>query len=275
MTEQEVIKKKRGRKPKNYINPALVKANNIIENINTEEEKIIFHLPITLTEINNQDDNSLNIFIKSEIDINKKIETETDTNTSDYKITETINNNFFLNNKVNSINIHNLNFNNNTKCWWCRNCFCNPHVQLPEDYFNNTFYCIGHLCSYNCSIAYNIDLNDNITSKRASLLNLLYYKTYSKFINIKSAPHWITLEEYGGHLPIEEFRENSINNNKDYLILHPPMVSRQMQIEESYKQSKYKNNLSDSENKYMIKRNKPIMKQSNLELTMGLIKKIK
>jgi hypothetical protein len=118
-------------------------------------------------------------------------------------------------------------------------------------------------------------LNDNITSKRASLLNLLYYKTYSKFINIKSAPHWITLEEYGGHLPIEEFRENSINNNKDYLILHPPMVSRQMQIEESYKQSKYKNNLSDSENKYMIKRNKPIMKQSNLELTMGLIKKIK
>ena len=53
------------------------------------------------------------------------------------------------------------------------------------------------------------------------------------------------------------------------------MVSRQMQIEESYKQSKYKNNLSDSENKYTIKRNKPIMKQSNLELTMGLIKKIK
>jgi hypothetical protein len=50
-----------------------------------------------------------------------------------------------------------------------------------------------------------------------------------------------------------------------------------MQIEESYKQKKYKDNIcSDSENKYTIKRNKPINnKKMNLEFTMGLIKKVK
>jgi hypothetical protein len=152
-----------------------------------------------------------------------------------------------------------------------------PSIQLPEDYYNNTFFCIGHFCSYNCTVAYNLDLNDLISSKRASLINLLYYKTYSEFSNIVSAPHWITLEEYGGNLSIKDFRENSINNTKEYLVLHPPIISRQMQIEESYKQKKFKDPIfSESENKYTIKRNKPINnKKMNLEVTMGLVKKIK
>jgi hypothetical protein len=118
-------------------------------------------------------------------------------------------------------------------------------------------------------------MNDIITSKRTSLLNLIYYKTYSEFSNIVSAPHWITLEEYGGNLSINEFRENSIINFKEYLVLHPPIVSRQMQIEESYKQKKYKDSMyNDSENKYSIKRNKPINNNKmNLEFTMGLMRK--
>ena len=50
-----------------------------------------------------------------------------------------------------------------------------------------------------------------------------------------------------------------------------------MQIEESYKQKKFKDILlSDTENKYTIKRNKPINKnQLNLEVTMGLMRKPK
>ena len=76
MTEIEVVKKKRGRKPKNYFN-TIAKVEDIInteDNINSEEEKIIFHLPITMNEINSYDnnDNNLNIFIKSEQDIIKK-----------------------------------------------------------------------------------------------------------------------------------------------------------------------------------------------------------
>jgi hypothetical protein len=280
MTHIEVIKKKRGRKPKNFINP-ISKVENIINNVidtNSEDEKIIFHLPITINEINSYDnDNSnLNIFIKSEIDINNVTNTPTliDNNDSESYNSET---KIFSKNLINNINTHVLNFNNNTKCWWCRNNFMTPSIQLPEDYYNNTFFCIGHFCSYNCAIAYNLDLNDLISSKRTSLINLLYYKTYFEFSNIVSAPHWITLEEYGGNLSIKDFRENSINNTKEYLVLHPPIISRQMQIEESYKQKKFKDVLqSDTENKYTIKRNKPINKnQMNLEVTMGLMRKSK
>ena len=45
MTHTEVIKKKRGRKPKNYVNLIKIEdiTNKIIEKKNSEEEKIIFH----------------------------------------------------------------------------------------------------------------------------------------------------------------------------------------------------------------------------------------
>ena len=279
MTELEVIKKKRGRKPKNYFNltPKVEDtANNVIDNTNSEDEKIIFHLPITINEINSYDnDNNLNIFIKSETDIIKKNEI-IESEVSEVKSTDTQDKSY-LNTSINNINTHVLNFNNNTKCWWCKNNFITPPVQLPEDFYNNTFFCIGHFCTYNCALSYNLDLNDIITSKRTSLLNLIYYKTFSEFKKINSAPHWITLEEYGGNLSITQFRENSKYNLKEYIVLQPPIVSRQMQIEESYKQPKIKeSSFSESENKYTIKRNKPINnKKMNLEFTMGLIKKVK
>ena len=279
MTE---VKKKRGRKPKNYFNTINKNENNlnIIDNINSEDEKIIFHLPITINEINSYDNDNLNIFIKSEFDVNNNndnnINNIIESDTSDIKSTELSDKKIYLNNSIHNINTHVLNFNCNTKCWWCKNNFTTNAIQLPDDYYNNIFFCTGNFCSYNCALAYNIDLNDSLSSKRSSLLNLLYYKTYSKYNNIVSAPHWITLDEYGGNLTIKDFRENSINNTKEYLVLHPPIVSRQMQIDESYKQKLFKDNISESDNKYTIKRNKPIVnKQMNLEVTMGLIKKIK
>lgn len=279
MTEIEVTKKKRGRKPKNYYSLATKTeetVNTIVDNTNSEDEKIIFHLPITINEINSYDnDNNLSIFIKSENDMIKKNEI-IQSEISEVKSTDTLDKTY-LNTSINNINTHVLNFNTNTKCWWCKNNFITPPVQLPEDFYNNTFFCIGHFCSYNCALSYNLDLNDIITSKRTSLLNLIYYKTFSEFKNIVSAPHWVTLEEYGGNLSITQFRENSKYNLKEYIVLQPPIVSRQMQIEESYKQPKIKESVfSESENKYTIKRNKPINnKKMNLEFTMGLIKKVK
>jgi hypothetical protein len=171
------VKKKRGRKPKNY-NFLLSKQNQPIteEDVNTNEENIIFHLPITINEINNLDNTDLDLFIKPE---NKDIHDESDNivlslNTSSPKINS--------NNVVHKIQTYNLNFNKNTKCWWCRNSFSTPSVELPEDYYNEIFYCIGNFCSFNCVKSYNLDLNDSFTWKRESLINLLYNKTYS---NIK------------------------------------------------------------------------------------------
>jgi hypothetical protein len=286
-----ITKKKRGRKPKNF-NNSIVKNENIgltEDHVVSEEEKIIFHLPLTMTEINNNDNADMSIFIKSEKDIKStKLNLQKTKTSEDSDLTESLKatmvssqNKLVLNNSVNKITTHSLNFNANTKCWWCRHTFNSPPVQLPEDYYNETFYCIGHFCSFNCMSSYNLDLNDSLTSKRESLMNLLYYLTYNEYKQISQSPHWITLIDYGGTLSIEKFRENSICNTKEYLILHPPLISRQMQIEESYKLNKLKEVPIDKVNKiyseidseYTIKRSKPMQStQLNLETTMGLIK---
>ena len=68
---------------------------------------------------------------------------------------------------------------NNTKCWWCRYNFNTERVELPENYYNDYFYCIGNFCSYNCATSYNIELNDENVFKRQSLLHLQYKKIYN------------------------------------------------------------------------------------------------
>jgi hypothetical protein len=288
----EIIHKKRGRKPKNYtiIHPQIENENKVLESINTDEEKIILHLPITINEINDFDnydtvDNSLFIKSDKESKIHAYNNIVNDTDSTD-SLRTPINNNYDkINiNTVQKISTHNLHFTQNTKCWWCRSCFNTPSLELPEDYYNDTFFCIGHFCSFNCMKKYNLELNDHLIWKRDSLINLFYYKIHKTYKEITPAPHWMILKEYGGCLTIEEFRNNFIINSKEYIILHPPLISRQMQIEESYNIQKLKevpiDNLnriySDIETEYTIKRSNPIKSdQLNLEKTMGLIKKKK
>jgi hypothetical protein len=61
----EIIKKKRGRKPKNLLNNINIIVDKNITNKEeqTEEENIILHLPITLNDIINYDSNNLSLFI--------------------------------------------------------------------------------------------------------------------------------------------------------------------------------------------------------------------
>ena len=65
--------------------------------------------------------------------------------------------------------------------------------------------------------SYNLDINDSSLWKKESLINFLYYMTYNKYIDINYAPNWISLEEFGGNLTIEQFRENSIIKLQVYL----------------------------------------------------------
>lgn len=276
------ILKKRGRKPKNKIVENITVKDEIID---TEKEVIIAYLPINIKDIDDNND-STDIFIKQESIINNthhEINNDNSVSTEDVKDrSETIESDFRNNNGIylNKINIYNIQFKYNTKCWWCKNSFNTPNVSLPEQYFDDTFFCIGNFCSYNCCKAYNIDLNDFNISKRDSLINLMYFLTYKRHKNIKPAPSWLILEEFGGYLSISEFRKNFDNNNNDYVLLHPPLISRQMQIEESYKKndSTTSNTKIDKffNNDYVLKRNKPVeTSQLNLEITMGLKRKNK
>lgn len=278
------VLKKRGRKPKvKTVEPQIVND----EQIESDKEVIITYLPLSLNDLENKYDDTSNIFIKSESQfkndslssseykekINLKLSPESETNTN-----INCSNGIY----INKINIHNIEVTQNTKCWWCKNTFETPNVTLPEHYYNGTFYCIGNFCSYNCSKAHNIDLNDANMWKRESLINLMYYMTYGRHKEIDPAPSWLILKEFGGFMTINDFRKNFETNNSEYILLYPPLISRQMQIEESYKKSSNTNgpiNKLDklfSENTYSLKRSKPIEStQLNLEKTMGLKRKTK
>lgn len=287
MTDVNTIKilKKRGRKPKNKLNEIIPVKEEIID---TEKEVIIAYLPINLNEMHNKNikfDKNDDIFIKSESQIKNNM--INDTSSDNYLkdkidlLSITVDTDNFTSNGIyiNKINIHNIVFTQNTKCWWCKNCFDTPNLILPEHYINGTFYGTGNYCSFNCKKAFNIDLNDSNVWKRESLINLEYYLTFGRYKEIIPAPSWLTLKEYGGFLSIIEFRKNFDTNSSEYILLQPPLISRQMQIEESYKKINSSgpiNNFFNDGSSYSLKRSKPIeTSQLNLEKTMGLKRKTK
>jgi hypothetical protein len=289
MSDQPTIKvlKKRGRKPKNKLLEIIPQKDEFID---TEKEIIITYLPININDVDTNIEKNFDnddIFIKSETFYSDKKQ-----NSSEEKIKKKIDilnisvesetKSTSVRNNFNKINIYNITITQDTKCWWCKHNFCTPNLSLPEQYFDNIFYCIGNFCSWECIKAYNIDTNDNCIWKRESLINLMYYLTYGNFNEIRSAPSWLTLEDFGGNLSISLFRRNFKTINNDYLVLHPPLISRQLQIEESYK--KVQNNnivvnkldkfLFDNPTPLILKRNKPIeTTQINLEKSMGLKRK--
>lgn len=295
MPSEEKKPKKRGRKPKNQINDII---NNKIE-IKSEEEPLIAHLSINLQDIleENETENSTlveedsvtnvsdseSVFIKCENDINVKNTTdESDSNSEIKKLEDEIIKlklKLLKLTKNDNIEVCKSKFNKGVKCWWCKNDFDSPAVGLPDIYFNNKFYCSGNFCSYNCALAYNIDQNDNVW-KKTSLLNLLYYKTYNCNKKIIAAPNWKQLKEFGGNLSIDQFRKNSIINNNEYTLLHPPLETRLHIFEKSFKNidivssSVYKKFIEDSD-ELVLKRSKPLKSsQYSLDKTL-LIKKKK
>ena len=289
MTDQVPIKvlKKRGRKPKNKVSEVIVLKE---ESPDSEKEIIITYLPINISDLEN--DNSYentdnDIFIKSESyfsENNTISETKDKIKLFNLSPSETENRSTSINNNFNRINVYNIEFNQNTKCWWCKHRFTSPRLSLPEHHHNETFYCSGNYCSWECMKAYNIDTNDFFIWKRESLINLMYYLTYGLFKEIKPAASWLILKDYGGTLSIIDFRKSFEIINNDYLVLHPPLISRQMQIEESYKKNqtsgvivnKLDKLLFESNTNLLLKRNKPVeTTQINLEKSMGLKRIIK
>jgi hypothetical protein len=270
------VLKKRGRKPKNKL-PEMSTFKE--EQNDSEKEVIIAYLPITLNDVEEKQDNN-DIFIKSESQINKiefnNTENKLDLINSTTPETENFNSNGIY---INKINIHNMEIKPETKCWWCKNSFNTPNLMLPEHYFDGSFYCIGNFCSYNCMKAYNIDLNDSNIWKRESLINLMYQMTFNCYKHIEPSPSWLILKEFGGFMNINEYRKNFETNNSEYILLYPPLISRQMQIEESYKKSSSTqinklDKLFSNEISYSLRRSKPIeTSQLNLEKTMGLKRK--
>jgi hypothetical protein len=179
----------------------------------------------------------------------------------------------------------------NICCWWCCHKFDTLPIGLPEKFFEKKFFVLGYFCSFNCSLAYNLSLNDHKIWDRISLLyhmrNLIYLNIYPNG-NIKNLDDIIVagprslLKMFGGNFDIEQFRENSIILKKQYRHIIPPIVALTQQIEEStYKQnqniiikqpknktlSNFSNNMASG---LVLKRTKPLTSKTSLFNMMNI-----
>jgi hypothetical protein len=212
-------KKKRGRKPKKFI--------NVNVNTNNEIKK--------------------NYIIK----LNNNINLETDTIESYEK---------------EDVHDSNINSNNSELCWNCCHPFHNIIYGLPLKYINNIFYIYGDFCSLECSMKY---AYDNLKYKNVwelfSIINL-YNKKFNKNMKpVKMAQSKLLLQKFGGHLTIEEYREN-FNKNELYTIQLPPIIPIN-HISETYELN---NNNNHNNHNYKLYRKKKQDNKKNIKNTMEL-----
>ena len=251
--------KKRGRKPNilnTEINSNLIKETNLKDNVlylpissNKIKNNILSDIYQYSPDINNPNpyDSSQHTIFKSgnyilenkkksskkleDINFSQKIFKEKiDFNKEINKLEKDYCKNTFKKNKIKPLLVYYNEYNkkqewpksSNLRCFWCFHNFdCIP-CALPYKYQNNNYHVFGNFCSKECAAAYNFDLNDNNIWERYSLLNMLYSEIEENNTKVKIAPSRLTLNDFGGHLSIEEFRESK---NVDYKILYPPMIS--------------------------------------------------
>lgn len=301
--DSEKIPKKRGRKPKEKIYSVKELPKTFFED--NKNETFILHLPIKTSEdkeqyipIPNHNDNysyynNDDNMLLTQVDL---LDTKTLEYAYDINLLSTDKNISYINNKEDEMktnkiikkNLKNILYEfinaNNDKvwpektdihCWWCCHQFTSIPCAMPEYYKKEKFYVSGCFCSFNCTASYNFSKNDDNMWERYSLLNLMYKKLYNnnKFIKINLAPPREVLKIFGGFMSIEEFRENSLKNEKTFHVIKPPLISIIPKIEEnisnSSKNSKNpfpiinENILNKTQNNLKLKRNKPITNPNN------------
>ena len=101
-----------------------------------------------------------------------------------------------------------LELKSNLNCFWCRHSFNSKAIGCPIKLVDNTYYCDGIFCSFNCCKSFiNENQTNSLYSKSNYLLHNLYKQIYNSQNTIDPAPHWRLLTNYGGHLTIQQFRE--------------------------------------------------------------------
>jgi hypothetical protein len=90
---------------------------------------------------------------------------------------------------------------------------------------NDIYEVDGIFCSFNCCLAFINDNKHNTVYKKSEFYLLSCYKAYTGTDDIKPAPSWRLLSEYGGSLSITEFRESfgyvEYINHGRYVIQYP------------------------------------------------------
>lgn len=288
----EIVKKKRGRKPKNlyycsnnFENTETSKLNSKIINIDDNIlPDIIAYLPLKNNDLLKKLDNNIveKLNLKLELDVNNneiEYESANSINNCEYckKLEDKI---IYLENLVNQlkegiiiknenynkklflsqININNLENKDSLCCWWCCHKFNNHSLGLPEFIFKNIYYVYGNFCSFNCMLSYNLDKNDyKIWERQANIYQMI--NSVSDEIKTKKvifAPPRQTLNIFGGPLTINEFRNNFLIINNDFRYILPPMISLIGLIEENIFNLGANNQIKEKPDSPYIHRKKPL-----------------
>lgn len=292
--------KKRGRKPKGKI---LDYKNILNSEVESDEDPIITHLPIKLEDLqeNTCEIKESGVFINSDPS-KKKIISKRKSKINNFSDINELNDKNIIRDKILSlekklieleldnksktkihvVDLNKIKKNSGVCCWWCKHKFDTERVALPENNYDGKYYVKGYFCSYNCALAYNLDLSDDKTWARTSLLHKMYSETFSSKKVIKPANSWLILKNFGGKVSIEDYRKQFIIKTKEYTFLEPPFISRMSYIVETLEKS---NNEKVSINKVaklfekdnlVLKRSKPLKTSIySLESTMGLKRKKK
>jgi hypothetical protein len=160
-------------------------------------------------------------------------------------------------------------------CWWCTEQFTTIPCFIVCDIRNKSYVIFGCFCSYSCAVAFNINLDDFKMWNRHALTKQLFNELTNTTDNITSAPPRETLQKFGGHLTIEQFRRNSKVITKEYRCVVPPMMPVVPFIEEN--NTNIKKNINDTINtndsELVMKRSKPLPGSTNNLLNAFNLKK--
>lgn len=118
----------------------------------------------------------------------------------------------------------------NMDCFYDNRPFKTQPCILVEDIRQGKYQVRDNFCSPNCALAYNERvLKDGNVQRRRILTNNFYRKVYQieigKPFEIRLAPVLSKLISRGGNMTIEQFREDSMIINKEYLEFYPPSTS--------------------------------------------------
>jgi hypothetical protein len=303
---EEVVKKKRGRKPKVHIEPVITETVEKEEKKRGRKPKYVynsFELGTTTNTVSEDE----NIIVRLNVSNINHIVTEDEQdhpyayNSDNYCNISSLVDNHILNDISSNVIIENEELkvvnilkdfeeknknkewpsNTSICCYWCCHRFDNAPYGIPINFQNNNYNVYGCFCSLECASAYNFKNNECVDQmwERYNLMNMLYRKLNIGKI-IKPAPDRIALKIFGGYLDIDKFREY-FKSNKILNVNFPPMSSLTQQIEEindyelnnDYKYIPLDNDRINKfkERQMLFKRNKPLINSSNtLESTMNL-----
>ena len=97
---------------------------------------------------------------------------------------------------------------------------------------NEYYITDGIFCSFNCAYAYILDneQNPDYTLSKSLIINM-YQRLFDTEFTIFASPNWRLLAQYGGHLTIDEFREQF--NKIEYIDLENRFANKPMQYTSS------------------------------------------